>query len=203
MRTSLGFTCFTSVSNGADKNTDIGGSSLPDNIHPQKFPAKLWHLVNNPENKAICWNTDGDAIIIDQNIFERQIVSQGPVTSDTTDAFKTTNFSNFVRQLRLYGFKKAGSVAKDGHQPAGDSGPCHQFCNPNFKQGHPELVASMKRLNVGSKTKLKAGLNMSCRPPGENQEVSGCDDGSEENEKRGKSHGSVQVWYIVTYATCL
>lgn len=180
---------FTSVSIGADKI--VGGSSLPDGIHPQKFPAKLWHLVNNPENKAICWNADGDAIIIDQNVFERQVVSQGLMTSDTTDAFRTTNFSNFVRQLKLYGFKKAGPAPKDSPQPVGVSGSCHQFGHPNFKRRHPELVASMQRMAVGSKAKPKAGVNR--WPTGQTQQLSGCDDG-EENEKTGESHGCLLLF---------
>lgn len=203
MWSSLGFTDFTSVSNHADKSTDIGGSSLPDSMLPHIFPAKLWRLVNNPENKAIYWNTNGDAIIIDQNIFERQILSQGTMTLDTTDAFNTTNFSSFIRQLKLYGFKKADPVATDSHQPTGVSGPYHHFCNPNFKRSHPELIASKRRMSVGNKAKLKAGLNMNCRPPDENQRVSGGDDGSDENEKRGKSHDSGPVWCNIRYANCL
>lgn len=179
---------FTSVSNHADKSMDVGGSSLPDSIHPHNFPAKLWRLVNNPENKAICWDTNGDAIIIDQNALERQILSPSTITSETTDAFNTTNFSSFIRQLNLYGFKKVDPATKDSHHPAEDSGAYHRFCNPNFKRNHPELVASMRRLTVGNKAKLQAGLSVNCRPPSQNQRVSGGDDGSNKSGKRGKSH---------------
>lgn len=172
---------------GADKTG--GGSSLPDDIHPQKFPAKLWHLVNNPENQAICWNADGDAIIVDQNVFERQIVSPGPMTSDTTDAFRTNNLSNFFRQLKLHGFKKAGPAAKDSHQSTAVGGSCLQFGHPDFKRSRPELVASIQRMGVGNKTR-------NCWPPGENQQVSGRDDGSEENGKRGESHDWLSAHFL-------
>uniref|UniRef100_A0A3B1J3F0 Uncharacterized protein n=1 Tax=Astyanax mexicanus TaxID=7994 RepID=A0A3B1J3F0_ASTMX len=41
----------------------------------------------------------------------------------------------------------------------------HHFHNPNFKQGHPELLANLKRLTSANKAKMEAGLKVSCRPP--------------------------------------
>ncbi|XP_035521773.1 heat shock factor protein 5 isoform X1 [Morone saxatilis] len=152
---------------------DVGGSSLPECINPNNFPAKLWRLVNNPANKAISWDRDGTFIIIDQHLFERQILSPGTVTSDSPDAFKTTNFSSFVRQLNLYGFRKADPAVTDTYHSAGDSGAYHYFHNPNFKRNHPELVASLRRLTVDNKAKIQAGLNVNCRPPSRWQRFSG------------------------------
>lgn len=162
---------------------DTGESPLPDCINPNNFPAKLWRLVNNPSNKAICWDSMGEFIIIDQRLFERQVLSPGP-TSDSADAFKTTNFSSFVRQLNLYGFRKADPPVRDNRH--GDSVAYHHFHNPNFKRSHPELVASLRRLTVDNKAKLQAGLNVSCRPPSRYQRFSGGDDGRDKSLKRGK-----------------
>ncbi|XP_044079344.1 heat shock factor protein 5 isoform X1 [Siniperca chuatsi] len=164
---------------------DIGESSLPASINHNNFPAKLWRLVNNPANKAICWDSFGEVIIIDQHLFERQILSPSTTTLDNADAFKTTNFSSFVRQLNLYGFRKADPAVKDN--PTGDSGAYHHFHNPNFKRNHPELVASLRRLTVDNKAKLQAGLNVNCRPPSRYQRFSGDDDGRDKNVKRGRS----------------
>ncbi|XP_044079345.1 heat shock factor protein 5 isoform X2 [Siniperca chuatsi] len=161
---------------------DIGESSLPASINHNNFPAKLWRLVNNPANKAICWDSFGEVIIIDQHLFERQILSPSTTTLDNADAFKTTNFSSFVRQLNLYGFRKADPAVKDN--PTGDSGAYHHFHNPNFKRNHPELVASLRRLTVDNKAKLQAGLNVNCRPPSRYQRFSGDDDGRDKNVKR-------------------
>ncbi|XP_035521774.1 heat shock factor protein 5 isoform X2 [Morone saxatilis] len=166
---------------------DVGGSSLPECINPNNFPAKLWRLVNNPANKAISWDRDGTFIIIDQHLFERQILSPGTVTSDSPDAFKTTNFSSFVRQLNLYGFRKADPAVTDTYHSAGDSGAYHYFHNPNFKRNHPELVASLRRLTVDNKAKIQAGLNVNCRPPSRWQRFSGGDIGKDKFGKRGSS----------------
>ncbi|XP_016897188.1 uncharacterized protein LOC103395175 isoform X3 [Cynoglossus semilaevis] len=38
-------------------DSDIG--TLPDNVNPGTFPAKLWRLVSNPENTSICWDQLG------------------------------------------------------------------------------------------------------------------------------------------------
>uniref|UniRef100_A0A3B4V0F5 HSF-type DNA-binding domain-containing protein n=1 Tax=Seriola dumerili TaxID=41447 RepID=A0A3B4V0F5_SERDU len=163
---------------------DVGDSSLPDSINPNNFPAKLWRLVNNPANKAICWDSLGKVVVIDQKLFERQILSS-TTTSDNADAFKTNNFSSFVRQLNLYGFRKSDLAVKDRQHASGDSGTYHHFYNPNFQRNHPELVASMKRLTVDNKAKIQAGLNVNCRPPSRYLRHSGGDAGRDKDVKRG------------------
>uniref|UniRef100_A0A8D0CSC3 HSF-type DNA-binding domain-containing protein n=1 Tax=Sander lucioperca TaxID=283035 RepID=A0A8D0CSC3_SANLU len=174
---------------------DAGENSLPDSINPNNFPAKLWRLVNNPLNDAICWDKLGQVVVIDQNLFERQILSPSNITTpDNIDAFKTTNFSSFVRQLNLYGFRKADPAVKD----TGDNAAYHHFYNPNFQRDQPELVASLRRLTVDNKAKIQAGVNVRSRPPSRYLRYSGGDDGTDKNVKRGKchcmtSHGCVSV----------
>ncbi|XP_018547121.1 heat shock factor protein 5 isoform X2 [Lates calcarifer] len=169
---------------------DVGEYSLPESINPNNFPAKLWRLVNNPASKAICWDSFGEVIIIDQQLFEKQILCP-TTTSDNADAFKTANFSSFVRQLNLYGFRKAESATKDGQQTKRDSGTFHHFYNPNFRRNHPELVASLRRLTVDNKAKLQAGLNVNCRPPSRYQRYGGGDDGKDKPVKRVSAGTSV------------
>ncbi|XP_071317050.1 heat shock factor protein 5 isoform X2 [Trachinotus anak] len=174
-------------SSSTDKSMDVGDSSLPNSINPNNFPAKLWRLVNNPANKAIYWDSPGKVVIIDQKLFERQILSPTTTTPDNADAFKTNNFSSFVRQLNLYGFRKADPAIKDRYRDSGDSGTYHHFYNPNFQRNHPELVASLRRLTVDNKAKLQAGLNVSCRPPSRYLRHSGGEDGRDKDVKRGNS----------------
>uniref|UniRef100_A0A7N6AQU4 HSF-type DNA-binding domain-containing protein n=1 Tax=Anabas testudineus TaxID=64144 RepID=A0A7N6AQU4_ANATE len=164
---------------------DVGGGSLPASINPNNFPAKLWRLVNSQDNKAISWDNLGEVIIIDQQLFEKQILSSSPNSTDNADGFKTTNFSSFVRQLNLYGFRKADPPVKDSHRCSGDRGVYHHFYNPNFKRNHPELVASLRRLTVDNKAKLQAGLSVTCRPPSRYQRLSGDVDGRDTNGKKG------------------
>ncbi|XP_076605255.1 MAX dimerization protein MGA a isoform X2 [Chaetodon auriga] len=175
-----------------DQSMDVGGSSLPDSINPNNFPAKLWRLVNNPANKAICWDSRGEAIIIDQHLFEGQILSPSAVPSDSADVFKMTNFSSFVRQLNLYGFRKADPAVQDIYHPTRDSGMYHRFCNPNFNRNHPELVASLRRLTVDNKAKLQAGLSVNCRPPSRYQQFSGGSDGRDKTVKRVETAESLE-----------
>ena len=163
----------------ADQGADVGGNLISDRIHPQKFPAKLWHLVNNVENRAISWNPNGDAVVVDQMAFEGQVLAQGPITVDI-GAFKSTNFPSFVHQLSKYGFTKADPAAND---PGREGGTCHYFCHPNFQRGHPELVARLRRQSIRSKAKTPAAVSES---PSQNQPVS--DDGGGDKMTRGKSH---------------
>ncbi|XP_074467507.1 heat shock factor protein 5 isoform X1 [Sebastes fasciatus] len=164
-----------------DKDMDVGGSPLPESINPNNFPAKLWRLVNNPANKAICWDRQGQVVIIDKHLFEIQLLFPSPLFN--ADAFKTSNFSSFVRQLNLYGFRKADPAFLEND--TGDSTGCHYFSNPNFKQNHPELVASLRRLTVDNKAKIQAGLDVKIRPPSRYSLV---DDGSGDKiMRRGNS----------------
>uniref|UniRef100_A0A3Q0S148 HSF-type DNA-binding domain-containing protein n=1 Tax=Amphilophus citrinellus TaxID=61819 RepID=A0A3Q0S148_AMPCI len=161
-------------------------SSLPDTINPNHFPAKLWRLVNNPANKGICWDHHGELVVIDQQVFEREVLSPSAIISDSTEAFKTTNFSSFVRQLNLYGFKKA-----DG-QTNLDMKVYHCFYNPSFKRDHPELVAKLRRLTVDNKAKLEAGLSVNCRPPSGYQRFC-LDGGDRDKHVRGGKCYSLMV----------
>lgn len=166
---------------------DVGRSPLPDSINPNNFPAKLWRLVNNPANEAIFWDSQGETIVIDQRLFERQILSPGTITLVNTDAFKTTNFSSFVRQLNLYGFRKVDPASKDNTRQGWRRWAYHHFSNTNFKRNHPELVATLRRRTAANKIKLQAGINVNCRPPSRHQRFSGGDGVRDINVKRGKS----------------
>ncbi|KAG9485721.1 hypothetical protein GDO78_008681 [Eleutherodactylus coqui] len=140
------------------------GPLLSTPINPNNFPAKLWHLVNDPHYQSICWNADGDGVIIDQQLFEPELLSAA------NEWFKTTNFTSFIRQLNLYGFRKL--VPRSGsnvglHPPGGDlgSGVSHQFCNEYFQKGRPDLLVNLKRLTSNNKAKMAAGLKINSRPP--------------------------------------
>lgn len=141
-------TNLTSVSNSADKNMDVGS------INQNTFPAKLWRLVNNPVINSIIWDTEGKAVVIDRQLFEVEILSPYGLTAHNADAFKTRNFSSLIRQLNLYGFKKAKPATKNKH-----GGAYLYFINPNFQREHPERVESLRRLTADVKARMRAGLN--------------------------------------------
>ncbi|NXC22799.1 HSF5 protein, partial [Corythaeola cristata] len=156
----------------------------PSFINPNNFPAKLWLLVNSPCVHSICWDARGEGLLIDQQLFESELLGAGPGCAvgpngdgavETASLFKTKNFASFIRQLNLYGFHKSvsgleGSV--EGAKPglmgaAGDSsaGPLHHFHSPHFRRDRPDLLVHLKRLTRTNKAKLVAGLEVKSRPP--------------------------------------
>ncbi|KAK2828798.1 hypothetical protein Q5P01_019832 [Channa striata] len=169
------------------KTMDFCENSLPSNINSHSFPAKLWRLVNNPAIEAIYWDKLGEVIIVDRRLFEKLILSPSSIISDPADTFKTTRFSSFIRQLNLYGFKKADQYSRSSHHWSGDNGACHRFYNPNFKRNQPELIANLWRLTAGNKAKLQAGLNVTCQPPFRYEEKCGGDRNRHKPVKGGGS----------------
>ncbi|XP_052660880.1 heat shock factor protein 5 [Harpia harpyja] len=169
---------------------------LPAPINPNNFPAKLWQLVNSPRFRSICWDARGEGLLIDQPLFESELLgaglgcATGPAgdgTAGAADFFKTKNFTSFIRQLNLYGFRKVvigplGSVAGLGPGPGlgagngnggGSAGPLHHFHSPNFRRDRPDLLIHLKRLTSANKAKLAAGLEVTSRPPNRFQRVLG------------------------------
>uniref|UniRef100_A0A8C5EDK6 HSF-type DNA-binding domain-containing protein n=1 Tax=Gouania willdenowi TaxID=441366 RepID=A0A8C5EDK6_GOUWI len=102
--------------------------------------SKLWSLVNDPANDSIFWDSRGEEVIINQCLFEKEVLSQGCGLPDT--------FKSFHRQLNLYRFKKV--------QDSGVKMGCRHFYNPNFKRGYPELAHQLTRNTV--KNRLKTFL---------------------------------------------
>lgn len=158
---------------------DSGENPLLE-INPHSFPAKLWRLVNNPAVKAIFWDSQGEGILIDQHAFEAQTLYPGANPLPKADRFKTTNYASFLRQLNLYGFK----IVYPGNR---DNPIFHHFSNPDFKQNHPELLGNLKRLTADNKAKIKAGLNVSCRPPSSSHLFSTAKVDRDTNMNTGKS----------------
>lgn len=66
------------------------------------FPEKLWWIVNNPKDDEIQWGAQGTSIVIPST---QRFVSK-ILNNPLSVLFKTNNFSSFVRQLNLYGFRK-------------------------------------------------------------------------------------------------
>ncbi|XP_073805671.1 heat shock factor protein 5 isoform X4 [Danio rerio] len=135
---------------------DCDYSLLNVNINYHNFPAKLWRLTNNPQNSSVFWSPTGESLIVDQQQFEVDLLT--PIKLDNKP-FKTSNFTSFIRQLNLYGFKKIfDGSPRDKHRNR------HHFYNPNFRRGQPELLVHLKRLTLSKKTKTKIGEKESCRP---------------------------------------
>ncbi|KAL0994786.1 hypothetical protein UPYG_G00127140 [Umbra pygmaea] len=176
-------------------NMEMEEAVSPILINPSNFPAKLWRLVNNPENRSIRWDARGEVLIIDQQLFEAELLSPQKKTMDNMDNFKTTNFSSFNRQLNLYGFRKVvqglgASGINYGSSPT--QRILHHFHNPNFKKDHPELLLNLKRLTTKNKAKMEAGLEVNSRPPSYRFHRLMVDGGKDkDNVQKGDKRGSM------------
>ncbi|XP_051477976.1 heat shock factor protein 5-like [Apus apus] len=160
---------------------------LPAPLNPSTFPAKLWRLVNSPSCRSIAWDARGEGLLVDQALLERELLGAGPGHAagpggDGAELFQTRNFSSFVRQLNLYGFRKvvagpAGSAARGPQGGTGDggssAGPLHHFQSPHFRRQRPDLLLNMKRLTRGNRAKLAAGLEVTSRPANRFQRLLG------------------------------
>uniref|UniRef100_A0A8C5WKL2 Heat shock factor protein 5 n=1 Tax=Leptobrachium leishanense TaxID=445787 RepID=A0A8C5WKL2_9ANUR len=139
-------------------------------INPNNFPAKLWRLVNSPRYRSINWDSHGEGIVIDQQLFESELLCAPNAKDQAGEHFKTNNFTSFIRQLNLYGFRKViVGVSSGPGAPVGDfsggDGRLHHFYNVYFRKDSPGLLVNLKRLTISNKAKLAAGLTVNTRPP--------------------------------------
>lgn len=74
------------------------------------------------------WSDAGDSIIIsDINMFSEKVLPA---------YFNHNNYSSFIRQLNMYGFRKENKERKTKQE---------EYKNENFKRGHPELLQRIVR----------------------------------------------------------
>ncbi|XP_053474531.1 heat shock factor protein 5 isoform X2 [Ictalurus furcatus] len=138
---------------------DKTGSTMK--INSNHFPSKLWHLVNHPQICSICWDETGEGILIDQGTFEAEVLFSSK--SQMRQYFKTTDFTSFVRQLNLYGFRKMRpdfAVSEKRLDSTSIYAQTHHYHNPNFKRANPEFLVNLKRLTALNKARLADGIEM-------------------------------------------
>lgn len=107
------------------------GPAFPDNPQPQdqnqskenekegndvlglSFPRKLWMLVENDAFKSVRWNDRGDTVIIEEDLFQTEILNRrGAERFFEIDSWKT-----FIQELNLYGFSKIHQSESSDHSP--------------------------------------------------------------------------------------
>lgn len=108
------------------------------------FISILKALLNDERfHRAIKWSENGNALVISDGETFKKLVLDG-----SEEMFKTRNFTSFVRQLNLYGFKKVPVSGK------GDPSRNMRFEHQHFRRDHPELMHLVHR-NCNSRKKKK------------------------------------------------
>lgn len=112
------------------------------------FVSKLKLLLSDPKYQdAIKWSSNGDAIVIfDADTFKRIILDK------TVEMFKTKNFTSFVRQLNLYGFRKVPTNGKS------DPNKNMKFEHPHFVQHKPQMMHLVQRTCTSGKKRKTADV---------------------------------------------
>jgi len=108
------------------------------------FISKLRFLLNCTKHQdAIHWSSDGRSIVITNvEVFKQSVLD------NEAEMFKTKNFTSFVRQLNLYGFRKVPSNGKS------DPATNMKFEHANFRRERPDLMQYIQRTCVvGGKRK--------------------------------------------------
>ncbi|XP_072482974.1 uncharacterized protein [Notamacropus eugenii] len=97
------------------------------------FPKKLWKIVESDHFKSIHWNDNGDCVVIEEELFQKEIL-------DRKGIFETSSLKSFIRQLNLYGFSKIHTTRS--HQ---GTKKLMIYRNSNFKRDCPLLIQRLKR----------------------------------------------------------
>ena len=142
---------------GDQKTPRVGGR------RSEKFPQKLWQMVDNCQTGAIGWADDHNSddgtltpIFIQLGQFQKEFLTGGANLLDNSEEsispdaaagdesrkqFKTKNIPSFIRQLNLYGFRKV----TENKQLLLESPQYHVYKNVFFRKGRPDLLVHINR----------------------------------------------------------
>ena len=124
-----------------------------------KFPGKLWVLVNNSTSQGIKWGQKGKSVVVNPVLFEKEFLNH------PDSLFKTSNISSFIRQLNLYGFRKVTAfrqLEEDEPKQATDGSEILEFYNEYFRRGCPQLLVKLRR-NVGIRRSREIAIQRQIR----------------------------------------
>ncbi|XP_064429711.1 heat shock transcription factor, X-linked member 4 [Mirounga angustirostris] len=125
---------------------NLGAANVGQNIFGLSFPRKLWSVVEDTTFTSVRWNDDGDTVIIDEDLFQREILRRrGPERIFETDSLK-----GFIRLMNLYGFSKIRADDPPVHAPGNKR--MMMYRNSNFRRDRPVLLE-----NIQAKGNLRTG----------------------------------------------
>ena len=79
--------------------TNVEGNNI---LHGLSFPRKFWRIVGDDAFRSVRWNDDGDTVIIEEKLFQREILC----LRGKEKIFESNSLKSFIRLLNLHGFSK-------------------------------------------------------------------------------------------------
>lgn len=103
------------------RNRNIVGNKV------SKFVLRLYEMISNTKNsETLAWTDSGTSFaIVNTDNFTLKLLKKH---------FKNKNYSSFVRQLNLYGFRKQR-----------DTGEIHVYAHEYFLKDQPEVLCQVNR----------------------------------------------------------
>ncbi|XP_025229297.1 heat shock transcription factor, X-linked member 3 [Theropithecus gelada] len=118
-----------------DRNQCVVNTEDNQNLFRLSFPRKLWMIVEEETFKSVSWNDDGDAVIIEKDLFQREVLQR----RGAERIFETDSLKSFIRQLNLYGFCKTRPSNSPGNKKM------MIYHNSNFQRDKPRLLENIQR----------------------------------------------------------
>ncbi|XP_042125256.1 heat shock transcription factor, X-linked member 3 [Peromyscus maniculatus bairdii] len=104
------------------------------NILSLPFPRKLWTIVQNEAFKSVKWTEEGDTIMIEVDLFQREVLH----LKGAKKIFETDSLKSFIRQLNMYGFRKI--CHETSVISSGENRRIMMYRNFNFQRDKPGLL---------------------------------------------------------------
>uniref|UniRef100_A0A2K5IFW2 HSF-type DNA-binding domain-containing protein n=1 Tax=Colobus angolensis palliatus TaxID=336983 RepID=A0A2K5IFW2_COLAP len=120
-----------------DRNQCVVNTEDNHNLFRFSFPRKLWMMVEEDTFKSVSWNDDGDAVIIEKDLFQGEVLQR----RGTERIFKTDSLKSFIHQLNLYGFCKTRPSNSPGNKKM------MIYRNSNFQRDMPRLLENIQTKN--------------------------------------------------------
>ncbi|CDS13061.1 hypothetical protein LRAMOSA05245 [Lichtheimia ramosa] len=107
------------------------------------FISKLYSMVGDKKHQdLICWNNAGTSFLItNSKSFSQQVLPE---------YFKHGNFSSFVRQLNMYGFRKINKAPRIKRGGMASQEEIWEFSHQKFQRDWPDMLWEIKRKAVES-----------------------------------------------------
>ena len=128
-----------SINMDQDENIDPilpaenAGNNNQENGKQKRFPFRLHDLASDENFKALSWNRHGTMLVVHMKYIK-----------ELAKICRSRNFSSFLRQLHLYGFRKNSRYGPNRRFPAQSAYYGHE----NFLRDHPEELFLINRVKI-------------------------------------------------------